>query len=474
MTIKDVQDFILANEIQMIDFKMVDIDGKWRHLTIPSHLFGPDMMTYGVGFDASSYGFAEVEKSDMIFIPDLESMTIDPFTSVKTLAMLGDVFVIGAENKPFDQYPRNIARSAEAYMKNLKIADQMIVGPEFEFNVLNHVTFETNPNHNAFEFEVYESEKYSKKQVINDHGYQIGKQNAYHVDLPSDSTFDLRNEMCIHLENWGVPVKYHHHEVGSSGQLEIEVQMDEMRKMADRTMIAKYVIKNTAKTHGLTATFMPKPIYGEAGNGMHVHMLLLKDGNPVFYDPKGYAELSLTAHYFMGGILKHIGSLCAFTNPSTNSYKRLIPGFEAPVTVGFAMSNRSAIIRIPSYAKSPMSKRFELRNPDATSNPYFAYAAILMAGLDGIKQKIDPKDYHWGPFDFNLYTLSEQEQKAITSIPKSLDEALNCLEKDHHYLLDGDVFPISLIHAWIDKKRAELKELSQIPNPAEFKKYYNS
>lgn len=474
MTIKEVKDFILANDVKMIDFKMVDIDGKWRHLTIPSHLFGEDTMTYGVGFDASSYGFAQVEKSDMVFIPDLESITIDPFASIKTLAMLGDVFVIGKENKPFDQYPRNIAKSAEKYMQDQGIADLMNVGPEFEFNVFDSVSFESEPNRASFEFEVLESNQNTKKHSGIEHGYQIGRQNAYHVDLPSDSTFDLRNEMCIHLENWGVPVKYHHHEVGHSGQLEIEVQLGQMRKMADRTMIAKYIIKNTAKKYGKSATFMPKPILGEAGNGMHVHMLLIKDGKPVFYDANGYGQLSKEAHYFIGGILKHIGSLCAFTNPSTNSYKRLIPGFEAPVTVGYAMSNRSAIIRIPSYAKSPMTKRFELRNPDATANPYFAYAAILMAGLDGIKNKIDPKDHNWGPFDFNLYTLSEEEQQKITSIPKSLDEALNCLEKDHQYLLEGQVFPESLIKTWLQKKRAELKELSQVPNPAEYKKYFNS
>jgi len=460
-TFKEIKEYITLNEVQMIDFKMVDIEGQWRHLTIPASSFTEDVMTYGVGFDASNYGFAVVEKSDMVFIPDLESITLDPFTKVKTLNMLGDVFVIGKDNIPFDQYPRNIARSAEKYMIDQKIADEMIIGPEFEFHVFDEVNYQVDSNKISFEINSTESKTNTMK-------------SSYHIDLPNDSTYDLRNEMCILLENWGVPVKYHHHEVGNSGQLEIEVKLGSMRKMADCTMIAKYIIKNTAKRAGKTATFMPKPILGEAGNGMHVHMLLLKDGKPLFYDEKGYAQLSQTAHYFMGGILKHIASLCALTNPSTNSYKRLIPGYEAPVTIGYAMSNRSAIIRIPSYAKSPMKKRFELRNPDATSNPYLAYAAILMAGIDGIENKIDPENHHWGPFDFNLYNLTHEEQSKIGSLPSSLGEALDALEKDHDYLSKGNVFPEALIKTWIKNKRLEAKQMSQIPHPAEYKKYYNS
>ncbi len=474
MNYQEVKDYILKNDVKMVDFKMVDIEGKWRHLTIPSEHFDEDIMTAGVGFDASNYGFAQVEKSDMIFIPDLESMTLDPFTKIKTLNMLGDVYVIGDENKPFDQYPRNIARKAEKYMIDQQIADQMIIGPEFEFHIFDHVSYQVDPNHISFEVNTLESDVNSKRNDIKNNGYQISKQRAYHIDSPNDSTYSLRSEMCILLENWGVPVKYHHHEVGSSGQLEIEVILGSMRKMADRTMITKYIIKNAALNAGKTATLMPKPLYGEAGNGMHVHMLLVKDGKPLFYDKNGYAELSQTAHYFMGGILKHIGSLCAITNPSTNSYKRLIPGFEAPVTIGYATSNRSAIIRIPSYAKSPKTKRFELRNPDATCNPYFAYSAILMAGIDGIENKIDPKDHNWGPFDFNLYNLTKEEQSKIESVPASLEKALDALENDYAYLTKGGVFPEALIQTWIKKKRQEAKELNQIPHPAEYKKYYNS
>ncbi len=279
--------------------------------------------------------------------------------------------------------------------------------------------------------------------------------------------------MCMHMKDAGIEINYHHPEVAASGQFEIEPQLGEVVHMADATMMIKYIIHNTALKYDKTATFMPKPIHGEAGSGMHVHMLLMKDGKPVFADDNGYAHLSETAHYFMGGLLKHIGSLCAITNPSTNSFKRLIPGFEAPVTVGYATSNRSAVIRIPAYAKSPEKRRFELRNPDATCNPYFCYAAILMAGLDGIKNKIDPHANGWGPYDFNLFHLPEEEKAKLQGLPTSLPEALDALEADNDYLTVDGVFPKELIANFIKTKRAECLELSKIPHPAEFDKYYN-
>jgi len=275
------------------------------------------------------------------------------------------------------------------------------------------------------------------------------------------------------MEEAGIAVKYHHPEVAASGQFEIEPMLGEMSKMADATMTIKYIIKNTAAKYGKSATLMPKPVYGEAGSGMHVHMLLLKDGQPVFADDEGYAHLSKTAHYFMGGLLKHIGALCALTNPSTNSFKRLVPGFEAPVTVGYATSNRSAVIRIPAYAKEPKERRFELRNPDATCNPYFCYAAILMAGLDGVKNEIDPHENGWGPYDMNLYNLPEEEKKKLKGLPTSLDAALDALEADYGFLTEGGVFPEALIKNFIKTKRAECAELAKIPTPAEFDKYYN-
>ena len=280
--------------------------------------------------------------------------------------------------------------------------------------------------------------------------------------------------MVLYMEEAGIPVKYHHPEVGAGGQFEIEPQLGQMSVMADRSLLMKYIIKNTAQEFGMSATFMPKPIFGEAGSGMHVHMLLMKDGKPVFSDEKGYAHLSRTAHYFMGGLLSHIDSLCAITNPSTNSFKRLVPGFEAPVTVGYATSNRSAVIRIPAYAKTPELRRFEIRNPDATCNPYFCYAALLMAGLDGVKKKIDPKKNGWGPYDFNLFALPDEEKAKLRGLPTSLERALDALEKDHAYLTEGGVFPEELITGYIARKRKECAEIARIPTAAEFDRYYNS
>lgn len=473
-TVSEVHDYCKENSIKMIDFKMIDINGQWRHITIPVARLNEDTMKYGIGFDGSNYGYAPVEKSDMVFIPDLSSAHIDPFVSEPTLTMIGNVCIIGEdENKPFDQYPRNVAIRAEEFLRENNIADSMIIGPEFEFYLLDHVSSECKPNRVAYEIDTMQAEWNSGLNNIKNLGYHVPLKGGYHITAPHDISYDLRSKMCLLLEDWGVKVKYHHHEVGGPAQLEIEVELGDMLEMADKTMIIKYVVKNAAIAANKTATFMPKPIFGEAGNGMHVHMLLMKDGKPVFYDEKGYSGLSKEAHWFMGGLLKHAKSLCAFTNPSTNSYKRLVPGYEAPVTIGYATSNRSAVIRIPAYAKSPKSKRFELRNPDATCNPYYAYAAILMAGIDGILNKIDPHENGWGPYDFNLYKLSDEEKKKLSSLPKTLDEALDALEEDHEYLTRGGVFPQVLIDTWIKNKRAEADEINRIPHPAEIFRYFD-
>ncbi len=473
-TVNEVHDFCNKNAIKMIDFKMIDINGRWRHVTIPAERLNEDTMTYGIGFDGSNYGYAPVEKSDMIFIPDLASARLDPFVDVPTLSMIGNVFIINPEgNTPFDQYPRNVALRAEEYMRESNIADSMIIGPEFEFHVLEHVSYECKPNRVAFELDTPQAEWKSGLNDGKNSGYHIPIKGGYHITAPHDITYGLRSRMCLLLKDWGVEVKYHHHEVGGPGQLEIEVELGQMTEMADKTMIIKYIVKNSAVAENKTATFMPKPFFSEAGNGMHVHMLLMKQGQPIFYDEKGYSGLSQEAHWFMGGLLKHARSLCALTNPSTNSFKRLVPGYEAPVTIGYATSNRSAVIRIPAYAKSPESKRFELRNPDATCNPYYAYAAILMAGIDGIINKIDPHENGWGPYDFNLYNLSAEEQKQLTALPQSLDEALNALEEDHDYLTRGGVFPEKLLTTWIARKRVEADTINKIPHPAEFSHYFD-
>ncbi|MBE5946238.1 MAG: type I glutamate--ammonia ligase [Lachnospiraceae bacterium] len=459
------------NDIKMIDFKIVDINGQYRHVTIPAKQFSAETLKDGIGFDASNYGYAVVEKSDMVFIPDLDTAIIDPFCDVPTLSVTGNAMIIDyPENRPLDQYPRNIVLAAEQYMKDTGIADTMLILPEFEFHLFDNVGWSVRPNDISV---AVDAEQAYWNSDVEGKGCVVPHQKNYHIAKPFDTSYECRSEMCLEMEKAGIPIKYHHPEVGAGGQFEIEPMLGQMSKMADATMMIKYIIHNTALKYGKVATFMPKPVYGEAGNGMHVHMLLLKDGEPVFSDDNGYSHLSETAHYFMGGLLKHISSLCAITNPSTNSFKRLIPGFEAPVTVGYATSNRSAVIRIPAYAKTPNLRRFEIRNPDATCNPYLAYAAILMAGLDGVKNKIDPHANGWGPYDFNLYTLSDEEKAKLESLPTSLDEALDALEADHDYLTAGGVFPEHLIKNFIANKRKECFEFSKIPHPAEFEKYFN-
>ena len=470
-TAKDIMKLIRENDIQMVDFKMVDINGQYRHVTIPAKNFSETTMQNGIGFDASNYGYAVVEKSDMVFIPDPDTAVMDPFCEIPTLSMTGNAMIIdNPENRPLAQYPRNIVLAAEKYMKDSGIADTMLILPEFEFYLFDDVAWNVSPNNISVSLDARQTYWNSGMEG---HGVVVPKQKNYHVAKPFDPTYECRSEMCMLMEEAGITIKYHHPEVGAAGQFEIEPQLGEMSKMADATMMIKYIIRNTALKHGLSATLMPKPVYGEAGNGMHVHILLMKDGEPVFSDDNGYSNLSETAHYFMGGLLKHIASLCAITNPSTNSFKRLVPGFEAPVTVGYATSNRSAVIRIPAYAKTPNLRRIEIRNPDATCNPYFCYAAILMAGLDGIKNKIDPHANGWGPYDVNLFNLPEEEKAKLKSLPTSLDAALDALEVDHDYLTAGGVFPEELIANFIKTKRAECLRLSQIPNPAEFEQYYN-
>jgi len=469
--IEEILRLCQENGVKLIDFKTVDLMGRWHHITIPVERFGEDTVRSGIGFDGSNFGYAAVEKSDMVFIPDLESAHLDPFTAVPTLSLTGDVQIIAEpENLRFGQYARSVTRRAEEFMRETGIADQMTVGPEFEFYLFDSVSFENTPNRASFEVDAAEAD-WNTGEICGS-GYQIAHHDGYHAALPQDTTFDLRNEICLRMADWGVQVKYHHHEVGGPGQLEIEVEPESLTEMADKTLITKYIIKNTAARAGKTATFMPKPILGEAGSGMHVHIWLWKDGQPLFYGKNGYSSLSDTALFFIGGLLRHASSLCAITNPSTNSFKRLVPGFEAPVTIGYATANRSSIIRIPAYAKTPAQKRFELRNPDATCNPYYAYAAILMAGLDGILNRIDPHANGWGPYDFNLFNLSPEDKKRIQALPKSLGEALDALEADHDYLTAGGVFPQELIDSWLRLKRAEVEEISRIPTPAEFQRYY--
>ena len=469
--VQEIMELIREKDIKMVDFKMVDIQGQFRHVTIPAKDFSEEVMQNGIGFDASNYGYAVVEKSDMVFIPDPESAMIDPFCEIPTLSMTGNAMIIDyPNNRPLAQYPRNIVLAAEQYMKDCGVADTMLILPEFEFHMFDQVGWEVSPQAVGVAVDAVQAYWNSSTEGS---GCIVPKQKNYHIAKPFDVSYEARSEMCLLMEEAGIPINYHHPEVGAAGQFEIEPKLGQMSKMADGAMMIKYIIHNVAKKYGKTATLMPKPVMGEAGNGMHVHMLLLKDGEPVFSDDNGDSHLSKEAHYFMGGLLKHISSLCAITNPSTNSFKRLVPGFEAPVTVGYATSNRSAVIRIPAYAKTPKLRRFELRNPDATCNPYFCYAAILMAGLDGIKNKIDPHENGWGPYDMNLFHLSDEEKAKLSHLPTRLEDALDALEADHDYLTAGGVFPEELISNFIKTKRNECREIANIPHPAEFDKYFN-
>lgn len=468
----ELKQFVEDNGITMMVFKVVDLNGRWHHLSVPASRLDPKIFEEGIGFDGSSYGYLSVEKSDMVFIPDISTAFVDPFLAEPAISMIGNIYSLGAETQRYEGDPRYIAEKAERFMKESGIADEFRIGPEFEFHVFDRVAYRNDPHHLEAEIDTEEAHWHTADKEFNQ-GYKIPHKGGYHAALPHDITQDLRDDMVLTLEELGVPVKYHHHEVGGPGQVEIEVERGPMRAWADLTLLVKYVVKNTAVAYGKTATFMPKPIYGEAGNGMHVHMHLFKEGKPLFYQEGGYADLSDMAMYFLGGILKHARSLLAFTNPSTNSYRRLVPGYEAPVSICFGTANRSSVVRIPAYAKRPEEKRYEFRPSDATCNPYLAFSAMLMAGLDGVINRIDPVKEGFGPYDTNIFALSDEERNKIGALPKNLAEALEALEQDHEYLLRGNVFTKELIQNWINLKRKEAKEVSIRPHPLEFALYYD-
>lgn len=473
-TFQEVERYCQEQSIKMINFRMVALSGQIKHLTIPVSRLSPKLFEEGIGFDGSNYGYAKVEKSDMVFIPDLTSAFFDPFWDLPTLSMIGDVFDSSVEKEPFDHDPRYIIQKAEKFLQQLGIADTNLIGPEFEFYVFDHVVYQNQPHDLRLQLGANNAYWQGADHRYYNYGYQNPQHGGYHAAPPMDIHHNLRNEMVVELEKAGIPVKYHHHEVGGPGQLEIELGFGTPGKMADNTLLLKYILQNVAVRNGKTLTFMPKPIYGEAGSGMHVHMYLVKDGQNIFSDPSGYAGLSQTALYYMGGILKHSPALLAFTNPSTNSYKRLVQGYEAPVSICFANANRSSVIRIPGYVKDPKQKRFEFRTSDATCNPYLAYTALLMAGIDGIVNKIDPIKAGYGPFDFNIYNLSpeEKDRYKIQALPTSLEEALQALKKDQGFLTQGGVLDERFIGNWIERKAAEAKKVNNFPHPMEFELYY--
>jgi len=464
----EVRKFISKRGIEFVSFYLSDMDGRLRNVTIPAENFTEKTHEVGIGFDASNFGFANVEKSDMLLRPDLNFAFEDPVNEEsRTLYFFCNMLEIDG-HVSFTQDLRHIIRKALDALAKEGVADDAKMGVELEFNVIDELYSKLTPRETAFRVESSELANPSGGEEV----YRIYTKRGYFRAEPNDHLFALRNEIVLALKKIGLEIKYHHHEVGSS-QAEIEFKLGPVELMADATVLAKNICHRIARKHGKIATFIPKLIPGEAGNGMHVHHFLLKDGVNVFNDDDGLYKLSKTALYYIGGIFRHASSLLAFTNPTTNSYRRLIPGFEAPVKAVFAEGNRSAAIRIPGYIKDPAMRRFEFRTIDATCNPYLAYAAIIMAGLDGVRKKIDPTKEGYGPFEQNLYELPKEELDRIQSFPASLDAALDALKGDQDYLKYNDVFPAHLIDEWIATKFKDINDMRLVPHPWEVARYYD-
>jgi glutamine synthetase len=468
--ITEARKYVDQHGFRMIDLKFSDLWGRWHHVTIPASQFAETLMRDGVGFDGSSVGLKSVKSGDMVLLPDLSTAFKDPFWDQPTLSFICSAFEADTKS-PFAYDPRNIVRRAEEFLRATGIADESIWGPEYEFYVFDHVAIENGVNVASYRVNSSEADWNS---ATAGHGHLIPLHGGYHAIPPNDSLHNLRSEMCSELENLGIEVKYHHHEVGGPGQCEIETPLCGILRAGDATQIIKYVVKNVAVRHGRTATFMPKPLYGEAGSGMHFHQMLRKGGRNVFFAQNGYGCLSETALHFIGGVLTHGPALLAITNPSTNSYRRLVPGFEAPVSTIFSVGNRSAAIRVPKYADQEETARFEFRPPDATCNVYLALAAQLMAGIDGVRKRIDPRAAGFGPVDVNVFAWSEEERRKIKSLPTSLSEACDALERDHEFLLEGDVFDRDQLLDYVAHLRVNDAAVRNRPHPYEVGKYFDA
>ncbi len=459
--------YIKDKQIQMVDLKIAGLAGQWLHVTIPARQFTQKHFEEGVGYDGSSgAGFGRVESGDVNALPQPETAFIDPFWEQPTLSFLCDT-VTADTHEPFPYDPRTIAERAVAYMRSTGIADEAWMGPEFEFHVFDRVVVINDPYHSSVNIRCAEVESEGLTPPI-------PRKGGYMRVPPSEHLHDLRSEIATALEQMGIAVRYHHHEVGASGQCEVEVNLQPLLRAADQAMIVKYVIKNVARRRGKLATFMPKPVFGEAGNGMHVHQCLTKGGRPLFFDERrqNYAHLSDLALHYTGGLLKHGRALTGLTNPSTNSYKRLVEGYEAPVNLFFSLANRSAAIRVPRYAVRPEDKRIEYRPPDFTCNVYLALAAMLMAGLDGVQAKLDPAAHNMGPFDVDIAKQSAEFRSRITAVPRALFDALDALLEDHQFLLKGDVFSSAFVRNWVELKREqEARAVAVRPHPYEYDLY---
>jgi len=472
-SVKEVLETIKKNNIKMVDFRFTDVFGVWHHFSVSTNQVDEDTFEEGLGFDGSSIrGFQTIDQSDMILIPDVSTAFIDPIFEIATMVIVCDVYD-PITRQAYSRDPRNIAKKAEAYLKKTGIADTSFFGPEPEFFLFDSVRYGGGTNSGFYFIDSPEGFWNSGAELSRlgpNLGGQIPAKRGYFPVPPTDSLQDIRSKMVLAMESIGIVVEVHHHEVGTAGQCEIDMKFQPLTKMADQVMAYKYLIKNVARQHGMSATFMPKPLFGDNGSGMHVHQSLWKDGNTVMFDDAGYAQLSDTARYYIGGLLKHAPALLAFAAPGTNSYKRLVPGYEAPINLVYSQRNRSAICRIPMYSSSPKAKRIEFRAPDPSANPYLCFAALLMAGLDGIQNQIDPGE----PIDKDLYDLPAEEAALITNTPGSLAEVLDALEKDHDFLLQGDVFTPDLIEAYVSYKYAEeIDPVRLRPHPHEFALYFD-
>ena len=468
---KTVDDVLkLKEKVQMVDLRFTDMPGTWQHFSIPVRQLDASLFEDGIGFDGSSIrGFKEIHESDMLLMLDPATALIDTTLEVPTLVIICDVYD-PVTRQPYSRDPRYVARKAEAYLKQTGIAQTSYWGPEAEFFMFNDVRYGGGVNSSFYYIDSVEGWWNSGESLGPNLGAQIQPKRGYFPVPPADSQQDVRSKIVMALEGAGVDVEVHHHEVATAGQAEIDMRFDTLLRMADNVMIYKYFVKNVARQNGLTATFMPKPLFGDNGSGMHVHQSLWNGDKNAFYDEAGYAQISDMARCYIGGLLKHAPALLAIVAPTTNSYRRLVPGYEAPVNLVYSQRNRSACVRIPVYSKSPKSKRIEFRCPDPSCNPYLTFAALLMAGLDGIQNKLDPGD----PIDKNLYDLPPEEKALVHSTPSSLAEVLQALEKDHEFLLRGDVFTKDVIGTWIHyKTEHEVDPIRLRPHPYEFFLYYD-
>ncbi len=468
LSLDEVLVFAKKNDLKLVDLKFTDLPGTWHHLTKPITELDNHSIADGFGFDGSSIrGFQEINESDMLLKPDLSTAIKDPFSS-STLSLVCDISD-PVEKKLYTRDPRHIAKKAEDYLKNSKIAERAYFGPEAEFFLFDNIRFGQNEYSGYYYVDSVEGIWNSGHNGSQNLGHKPRHKEGYFPVPPMDSLQEIRNEIVHVLTASGINVETHHHEVATGGQCEIDMRYDTLVKMADNLMLYKYIVKNVAVKYGKTATFMPKPLFGDNGSGMHVHQSVWSNGTNLFAG-KEYGGLSELAIHYIGGVLKHAPAITAFANPTTNSFKRLVPGFEAPVNLVYSKRNRSAAIRIPLYSENPKTKRIELRSPDPTCNPYIAFSAMLLAGLDGIKHKTEPPMH----LDSNIYSLSKEELSKINTLPGSLPEALDALKKDHAFLLEGDVFTKDLIETWVEYKHKEISQVSSRPHPWEFHLYFDA